>query len=250
MAPGQHACRQQRSWLARDPAGRHGADDFRSRWPHPLDRSRAFRFAAGSSPPRSPCRAASHFRDYLVGVPGAARDFAATPAKWAAVRAHAGPDDRVGNNPLFMRDDAVAGQYLLGAAANRRSCYAGYELALPYVPLARERLRAIDAQFIRVFAGEGDARDLGSLVERYHCRIIVVTPRDGAWHRDAFAASPRYRLLESDERWRIYLAGVDLVGVAVRARAPSTSETQRRPARIGSSASRRQALAAAFDSEL
>jgi hypothetical protein len=90
--------------------------------------------------------------------------------------------------------------------SNRRSCYAVDDLALPYVPLPRGRLRSVDAQFNRVFAGDGEPEDVAELATRYNCRVIVVTARDGAWERDPFASSQHYRLVEaSAQGWRIYL---------------------------------------------
>ena len=43
--------------------------------------------------------------------------------------------------------------------ANRRSCFAGDQLLLAFAPLPRARREEIDAQFIRVFAGDGSADD-------------------------------------------------------------------------------------------
>ena len=106
----------------------------------------------------------------LVGLPGAvelirsdvagrreadAKLFAQTPEMWAAVRRHAGPDERIANNPLFLADMTLWPVDISWALlADRRSCYAGRELALVYASLPRPRLDEIDAQFIRVFAGK------------------------------------------------------------------------------------------------
>jgi hypothetical protein len=99
--------------------------------------------------------------------------------------------------------------------SNRRSCYAGYELALPFIQLPRPRLRAIDAQFNRVFSGEGWPDDLRELATKYGCKVAVVTALDGAWTRDPFATSEHWRLVESSTQgWRIYVAGA--VSVAAR----------------------------------
>ena len=143
-----------------------------------------------------------------VGAPSpAAGQFAATPDMWAAVRRHARPDDRIGNNPLFMQEMTAWPVNISWALlSNRRSCYAGHDLVLPYAPLSRDRLRSVDAQFSRVFAGAGDAQDVYELATRRDCRVIVVTAVDGAWRRDPFATSPHYRLAESSTRgWRIYV---------------------------------------------
>jgi hypothetical protein len=92
--------------------------------------------------------------------------------------------------------------------SNRRSCFAGHELSLPFIPLPRPQLRAIDAQFTRVFSGEGWPEDMRDLTTRYGCKVAVVTALDGAWTRDPFATSEHWRLVEQSAKgWRIYVAG-------------------------------------------
>ena len=142
--------------------------------------------------------------------------FAATPEMWAAVRRYAGPADRVGNNPMFLESMTPWPVNISWALlSNRRSCYAGYDLALPFIPLPRQRLQAIDAQFNRVFSGDGWPDDLRDLAAKYGCKVVVVTALDGAWTRDPFATSQHWRLVETSARgWRIYVAGE--VAVAAR----------------------------------
>jgi hypothetical protein len=148
-------------------------------------------------------------RSYVSGQTApAAHLFAASPQLWAAVRRHAGPSERVGNNPLFLQAATPwpvnISWALLG---DRRSCFAGRELALVYTTLGYQRTAEINAQFIRVFAGNGSPADVQQLATKYDCQVIVVTAADGAWKRDPFAASSRYRLVdESAEQWRIYRA--------------------------------------------
>jgi hypothetical protein len=160
----------------------------------------------------------------LVGLPGAAelirsdvsgrREldatlFAQTPDMWAAVRRHAGPDERITNNPLFLAGMTLWPVDISWALlADRRSCYAGRELALVYASLPRARLDEIDAQFIRVFAGKAEPGDLDDLATKHSCRLVVLTATDGAWESDPFAADPRYRLVEEKPgAWRIYRVG-------------------------------------------
>ena len=81
-------------------------------------------------------------------------------------------------------------------------------MPMPFAPVPRQRLRAIDAQFNRVFSGEGWPDDLRDLITKYGCRVVVVTALDGAWSRDPFATSQHWRLVEtSAQGWRIYVAG-------------------------------------------
>jgi hypothetical protein len=134
--------------------------------------------------------------------------FAKTPAMWEAVRKHAAPDDRVANNPLFLQDATPWPVNLSWALlSNRRSCFAGRELTLAYVPVPRVRQQEINAQFIRVFSGEGSADDVRDLATRYGCRVVLVTAQDGAWVSDPFAVSSYYRLAETKpDEWKIYIA--------------------------------------------
>jgi len=90
--------------------------------------------------------------------------------------------------------------------ANRGSCFAGRELALAFAPLPPERREAINAQFIRVFDGQGSPGDVDDMAKKFACDVVVVVPRDGAWDKDPFASSSDYQLAETrDGRWRIYV---------------------------------------------
>ena len=87
-----------------------------------------------------------------------AKLFAQTPDMWAAVRRHAGADERIANNPLFLADMTLWPVDISWALlADRRSCLPGRELTLVYTSLPRQRQEEIDAQFIRVFAGKGSS---------------------------------------------------------------------------------------------
>jgi hypothetical protein len=133
---------------------------------------------------------------------------AEAPRMWAAVRRHSLPDERVGNNPLYLRAATPWPANISWALmADRRSCYAGHEFAFVFTALPAAQREEIDAQFIRVFAGEGSADDVRDLAMRYGCRVIALAASDGAWTHDPFAASPFFHIVESAPgRWRIYRA--------------------------------------------
>jgi hypothetical protein len=133
--------------------------------------------------------------------------FAQTPELWTAVRRHAPAGARVANNPQFLQDLTPWPANISWALlADRSSCFAGRELAIPFAALPPERRDAINDQFIRVFAGEARPGDVGELATTYDCDVVVVVPQDGAWANDPFAASADFRLAESgDGRWRIYM---------------------------------------------
>ena len=124
---------------------------------------------------------------------------------------HAPAGARVANNPLFLRDLTPWPANMSWALlADRSSCFAGRELAIPFAALSPERRAAINDQFIRVFAGQAMPADVGEFATKYGCDIVVVVPQDGAWADDPFAASTDYRLVESrDDRWRIYVRAGD-----------------------------------------
>jgi hypothetical protein len=148
-------------------------------------------------------------RSYVTGwTAPAARQFAAAPELWAAVRRHSGPGERVGNNPLLLEAMTLWPVNISWALlADRRSCYAGRELALVYTTLGPQRVDEINAQFIKVFAGAGSPADVRELAAMYGCRIVMVTAADGAWTSDPFAASLHYRLVDARaDQWRIYRA--------------------------------------------
>ena len=132
--------------------------------------------------------------------------FAQTPELWTAVRRHAPAGARVANNPLFLQDLTPWPANISWALlADRSSCFAGRELAIPFAALSPER-RDINDQFIRVFAGQGMPADVGEFASKYGCDVVVVVPQDGAWTNDPFAASADYQLAEiRDTRWRIYV---------------------------------------------
>jgi hypothetical protein len=134
------------------------------------------------------------------------RAFAQTPALWQAVRRHAGPDERVGDNPLFLAAMTPWPVNLSWALlSDRSSCFAGRELALAFAPLSPSRREEINALFIRVFDGTGNEKDVRELALRFGCRAVVLTSDDPAWLHDPFGTSGLYRLVESaPDRWRIY----------------------------------------------
>jgi len=151
---------------------------------------------------------ASMIRGNIDGTPVPDGEvFAQTPDLWAAVRRYASPTARVANNPLYLQDLTPWPANMSWALlANRSSCFAGRELVLALAPLPPERREAINAQFIRVFGGQGNAEDVNDMAGRYGCDVVVVVPQDGAWTNDPFASNVNYRLAEShDGRWRIYV---------------------------------------------
>lgn len=137
-----------------------------------------------------------------------ASTFAQSPALWAALRKYTTAQTRIANDPAYLQEATPWPINISWALlADRRSCFAGNELAIAFASLpAQERLQ-ISALFLRVFDGTGSQEDVAHLYHDYGCRAAVVTPSDGAWNRDPFATSDLFRLAEATEgKWRIYVA--------------------------------------------
>ena len=152
--------------------------------------------------------AAQLARNNIAGTPGAsAKAFAASPALWQAVRRVTAADERIANNPNYLEHVTPWGVNISWALlADRRSCYANPALVGPFSALSKAREAEIGAQFVRVFSGKALPGDIEALATQFNCSIAVVTPDDGAWGNDPFAASARYRLADGNAQWRIYRA--------------------------------------------
>ena len=152
-------------------------------------------------------QAGQKFAEALYGQrPADARGFAASAAVWDAVRAHSGPADRVGNNPLMLADltpwpDDISWALL----SDRPSCYPGWATAIAYAGVSREALTAIETQFRRVFDGSAQPGDVDALAWHFDCKTIVLSASDAAWSHDPFAGNTAYRLTqEQPNQWRLY----------------------------------------------
>lgn len=142
--------------------------------------------------------------------------FAGDPALWAAVRREVPADVRIASNPGRLEKLTPWPINLSWALlAQRRSCFAGAEMALAFAPLTpSQRAEAADL-FARVFDGAGTPADIAQMRLGFGCGAAVVTAQDGAWRRDPFAASPLFRLAQEEEgRWRIYVAVASQRGAA------------------------------------
>lgn len=134
------------------------------------------------------------------------RAFTASIAMWKAVRQVSDRSERIASNPNFLAGMTPWPANISWALlAERRSCYAGSELAVAFIPLPKPVLSEIDRRFVRVFEGHPEPDDLRDLALFYDCGLAVVNFSDQAWAHDPFAASPFYRLVDQrDNSWRIY----------------------------------------------
>ena len=63
----------------------------------------------------------------------------------------------------------MAGQHLVGPAGEPPLMLCGRQLLLAFARCSRARHAEIDAQFVRVFDGNGTADDLRALAVQYDC---------------------------------------------------------------------------------
>lgn len=134
--------------------------------------------------------------------------FAESPTLWNAIRRYTTAETRIANNPAYLQEVTPWPVNISWALlADRRSCFAGNELAIAFTSLAARQRLEISSLFLRVFDGSGSSDDVARLYHDYGCRAAVVTPQDGAWNRDPFAGNSLFRLAEAKEgKWRIYVA--------------------------------------------
>lgn len=134
--------------------------------------------------------------------------FAGDPGLWAAVRREVAADVRIASNPGRLEQLTPWPINLSWALlSQRRSCFAGPEMALAFAPLTPQQRADASDLFARVFEGRGTSADLAHMGQTFGCGAAVVTAQDGAWRNDPFAASPLFRLAQEEEgRWRIYVA--------------------------------------------
>ena len=144
---------------------------------------------------------------YLTERPQAsAKRFLDSVQMWAAVRKHSAADERVVNNPGFLADMTPWPINISWALmANRRSCYAGRDFALPFAPMTRDHRTEIEAEFSSLFSGKVSRDDLDQIATKFNCSLVVLTPEDGAWTTGLLASDSPYELVESKpDAWRIY----------------------------------------------
>jgi hypothetical protein len=141
-----------------------------------------------------------------VPLQASAKRFLDSMQMWDAVQRHSAAGERVANNPNFLADITPWPINISWALlANRRSCYAGPDFALPFAPVTRDRRAEIDAQFTLLFSGKLGRSDVDQMATEFDCSIVAVTPEDGAWTTGPLASDSPYDLLESKlDAWRIY----------------------------------------------
>lgn len=132
--------------------------------------------------------------------------FRDAPALWEAVRQHTGVDERVVINPSYLaKMTPWPTNISWGLMADRRSCFAAGNLAIPYSGRPLPVVARAAALIQRLFVGTASGEDVEAVAQRHDCHTVVFMPGDGAWTKDPLAASPLYSLADGTDRWRIYV---------------------------------------------
>ncbi|WP_244514794.1 hypothetical protein [Ensifer sp. LCM 4579] len=135
------------------------------------------------------------------------RAFKASPEMWEAVRQVTPPNEAVANNPLdFANVTFYPGNISWAILSQRRNCATSLLLIRSYAAqLTPEQASVVYNFFVSVFEGNATEDQLRVMKEKYLCKTLVITKRDGLWGKPVLDNSSIYKLVsEERDRWRIY----------------------------------------------
>ncbi|WP_085035781.1 hypothetical protein [Ensifer aridi] len=131
----------------------------------------------------------------------------ASPEMWKAVRHVTPSNEAVASNPLDLASmTPMPGNIAWAILSRRRNCGAPLGLLRAYAAQLTPK-QASDAYIFFVDAFEGNATEeqLRVMKEKYLCKTLVVTSRDGLWGKPVLDNSSVYKLVsEEKDKWRIY----------------------------------------------
>ncbi len=133
--------------------------------------------------------------------------FKASPEMWKAVRDVTPPDEAVANNPLDLASVTYApGNISWAILSQRRHCGTTLDFLRAYAAqLTPKEASDVYNFFVRAFAGLATEDQLRAMKEKYLCRTLVVTSRDGLWGKPVLDNNSVYKLIsEKKGKWRIY----------------------------------------------
>ncbi|MER9056894.1 hypothetical protein [Mesorhizobium sp. M0910] len=133
--------------------------------------------------------------------------FSASPEMWKAVREVTPSNEAVANNPLdFANVTYQPGNISWATLSQRRNCATTLGLLRSYAAqLTPDQASEVYKLFVDAFRGEATEGDLRVMKERYLCKTLVVTTRDGLWDKPVLDNSSVYKLVsEKKGSWRIY----------------------------------------------
>ncbi|MER9606361.1 hypothetical protein [Mesorhizobium sp. M0243] len=133
--------------------------------------------------------------------------FSASPEMWKAVRQVTPSNEAVANNPLDLANVTYRpGNISWATLSQRRNCATTLGLLRSYAAqLTPNQASEVYNLFVDAFRGEASEGHLRVMKERYLCKTLVVTVRDGLWDKPALNNSSVYKLVsEKKGKWRIY----------------------------------------------
>ncbi|WP_246094063.1 MULTISPECIES: hypothetical protein [Mesorhizobium] len=133
--------------------------------------------------------------------------FRASPEMWKAVRQLTPSDEAVANNPLdFANVTYRPGNISWATLSQRRNCATTLGFLRSYAAqLTPNQASEVYNLFVEAFRGEVSESHLRVMKEKYLCKTLVVTARDGLWDKPELNNSSVYKLVsEKEGKWRIY----------------------------------------------
>lgn len=133
--------------------------------------------------------------------------FSASPEMWKAVRQVTPSNEAVANNPLDFANVTYRPANISWATlSQRRNCATTLRLLRSYAAqLTPDQASEVYNFFVDAFRGEATEGQLRVMKEKYLCKTLVVTARDGLWNKPVLHNSPVYQLVsEKKGEWRIY----------------------------------------------
>ncbi|MBA1143839.1 hypothetical protein H0241_26840 [Mesorhizobium sp. CCANP35] len=133
--------------------------------------------------------------------------FRASSEMWKAVRRVTPPNDAVANNPLDLAELTFSPANISWAImSQRRNCATSLQHLRAFAgQLSPEQASDIDGFFTDVFHGNITEARLKVMKEKYRCKTLVVTVRDGLWGKPLLDHNSVFQLVSEEKgKWRIY----------------------------------------------
>ncbi|TCU31324.1 hypothetical protein [Rhizobium azibense] len=133
--------------------------------------------------------------------------FKASPAMWKAVRQVTLPNEAIANSPLDLASVTNWPRNISWAIlSQRRNCATTLGLLRAYAAqLTPKQASDVYNFFNEVFEGNVTEDRLRVMKEKYLCKTLVVTTRDGLWGEPLLENNSVYKVVSEEKgKWRIY----------------------------------------------
>jgi len=133
--------------------------------------------------------------------------FRASPELWKAVRQVTPSNEAIANNPLDLASMTHRpGNISWALLSQRRNCATSLGLIRSYAAqLTPRKAEDVYKFFVDAFEGNATEEQLRVMKEKYLCKTLVVTTRDGLWGKPVLDDNSIYKLVSEEKgKWRIY----------------------------------------------